>query len=114
MTEKEERLWAAGCHLAALAGYFIPIIGNILGPLIVWMLARDKSPFINEQGKESINFQITMSIAAFVAFLLIFVAVGVFLMPIIALVDLILIIIAAVTVYQGKAYRYPFSLRLLK
>lgn len=114
MTEKEERLWAMGCHLAALAGYFIPMVGNVLGPLVVWMIAREKSPLINEQGKEAINFQITISIAAFIAFLLIFVAIGIFLMPIIALIDLIFIVIAAATVYQGKPYRYPFSLRLLK
>ncbi len=109
-----DKTWAMLCHLAALCGYFVPLIGNMLGPFLVWMAKRDQSPFIDQQGKEALNFQITVSIALVVAAMLIFFIIGVFLIPIIAIADLILIIVAAVSAYKGEPFRYPFCLRLVK
>lgn len=115
MTEKVEsdRTWAMICHLSALLGYCVPL-GNIIGPLVVWLAKRDQSTFIDDQGKEALNFQITMSIAFLVAAILIVVVIGIFLMPIIALVNLILIIIASISAYKGESFRYPFCLRFVR
>ena len=111
---KSDRMWAMACHLAALFGYFIPLVGNILGPFLVWISKRDQSEFIDQQGKEALNFQITVSIAVVIASALILVVIGIFLLPIIAIADFILIIIAAASAYKGESFRYPFCLRFVK
>lgn len=112
-TVESNRLWAMSCHLSALLGYCVPL-GNIIGPLVVWLAKRDQSPFIDQQGKEALNFQITMTIAFCVAAVLIVVVIGIFLLPILALINLILIIIAAISVYKGEPFRYPFCLRFVR
>lgn len=111
---KDDRFWAMLCHLAAFLGYFVPVIGNILGPLIVWLAKREQSPYIDQQGKAALNFQITISIAAMIAILLMVVVIGIFLLPIIGIINIVLIVIAAVSAYKGEPFRYPFSLHLIK
>jgi uncharacterized Tic20 family protein len=64
------RQWAMGCHLVALTGYFIPI-ASIVAPLVIWLLKREESAFIDDQGKESVNFQLSILIYFIVAILLI-------------------------------------------
>ncbi|PNS09531.1 DUF4870 domain-containing protein [Solilutibacter silvestris] len=109
----DERQWAMIAHLSALSGLIIPL-GHILGPLIVWLMKKDGMPFVDDQGKEALNFQITLSIALFVCGLLIFVIIGIVLMPLVGLAGLILAVIAGIKANEGVAYRYPFTLRLIK
>ncbi len=111
---KDERMWATFCHVAALALFIVPPIGGIIGPLIIWLIKKDDYPLVNDQGKESLNFQITVLIAAIVCFILVFAIIGFVLLPLLALCDLILIIIAAMKANAGEAYRYPFAIRLIK
>jgi len=99
-------------HLSALAGYVIPF-GSMIGPLVVWLIKKDEMPFVNSQGKEALNFQITMTIAAIISIVLIFVVIGIFLLWALAIIDLIFIIIAAIQASKGVDYRYPFALRLI-
>lgn len=112
--EKESRLWGTLCHLAALAGYPIPILGLVAGPLVVWLLKRHDLPFVEEQGKEAVNFQLTMLIAMAVSFFLVFVAIGFFLLTALGILDLVMIIIASVKANDGEHYRYPFAIRFIK
>jgi len=72
------------CHLTALLGIIGIPFGNIVGPLIIWLLKKNVYPFVNEQGKESLNFQISMTIYALAAALLILIKIGFFLLFIIA------------------------------
>ncbi len=109
----EERNWAVGAHLSALLGLFTGI-GAVLGPLIVWLIKKDEMPFVNDQAKEALNFQITMFLAAVVATILIFVAIGILLLVLLWIADLVFMIIAAVKASEGVAYRYPVNLRLIK
>lgn len=109
------------CHLAALAGGLvgfatgIPIpFGNVLGPLIIWLLKKDTMPLVNEHGKESLNFQITVSIAILTCFALFFLVLPLFLAPVIGIAALVLTIIGTIKASEGVLYRYPFSLRLVK
>ncbi len=104
--------WAMGCHLSALAGLVIPF-GNILGPLVVWLVKREEMKRVAEAGKEALNFQISMTIYLLVASLLCFVLVGFVLLPVLALADLVLTIVAGVKAGQGEDYRYPFTFRLV-
>jgi hypothetical protein len=101
------------CHLLALAGYVVPL-GNILGPLIIWLVKKDESETVDYHGKESLNFQITVTIAAFVAALTICIAIGLVLLPAVGVANLVFIIIASVKANQGERYRYPICIRLIK
>jgi len=109
---KDERNWAMFAHLSTFAGHLIPF-GHIAGPLIIWCLKKDEMPFLNDQGKEALNFQITMTLALIVAALSLFILVGFVLLPVVWLFDVIVTIIAAVKANEGVAYRYPLSLRLI-
>jgi hypothetical protein len=111
---KEEQNWAMICHLSALAGFLIPF-GNLLGPLIVWLVKRSEMPMVEIQGKEALNFQITVTIAAVISMLLIFVLIGFVLLLVVGVGALILTIMAAIKVSNGEFdYKYPWALRLLK
>jgi len=116
---KEHCTLAMLAHLASLAGYMIPL-GNIVGPLLVWLIKKDEMPFVDDQGKEALNFQITVTIAVAVC-----VAVGVAtcgigfvltapLMVAVGIVALVFAIIAAVKANEGVAYRYPMTWRFIK
>lgn len=99
-------------HLTSFAGHLIPF-GHIGGPLLIWLLKKDTMPLVNDQGKEALNFQITMTLAFIVAGLSLFVLIGFILLPAVWLFDVIFTIVAAVKANEGVAYRYPFCLRLV-
>lgn len=108
----DEKNMAVMCHVAGFAGLVIPF-GNIAGPLAVWLLKRDGMPFVDDQGKEAVNFQLTMTIAFVVAALAILLLVGFLLLPVLAVYWLVVMIIAAVRTSEGKVYRYPFTIRFI-
>ena len=120
MPEKEARTWAMICHLAALSGYMVVFssylfpFGNVLGPLIVWAIKKDQSPFIDDQGKEALNFQLTMTIAGLACFALMFVLIGIVLFPVLYIYSIVMIIIAAIKSNEGVYYRYPYTIRFFK
>ncbi len=109
----EEKQWALFAHLSALAGVIVPF-GNILGPLVIWLIKKDTLPFVNDQGKEALNFNITILIAIIISAFLIIIVIGFLLLPLVGLVWLILTIMATIKASNGEAYRYPFTLRLIK
>ena len=105
-------MWGMLCHLSALAGFVIPF-GNIIGPLVIWMLKKDEFPHVNDQGKESLNFQISLMIYIIAAAILIIIAVGILLLIFLAVYGLVMIIIASLKANEGEKYRYPFTIRLI-
>lgn len=109
----EEKQWGLFAHLSSLAGLIIPF-GNVLGPLIVWQVKKDTLPFAADQGKEALNFNITVAIAAIICGLLTLVVIGFLLLPLVGLAWLIFTILGAMKANNGEAYRYPFALRLIK
>ena len=110
---KDARTWGMMAHLSALAGYVIPF-GNIIGPLIVWLVKKDEFPFVDDQGKEAVNFQISFSIYMFVAALSLYVCVGFILVPALAITGLVFIILGTIKANNGEYYRYPMTIRLIK
>ena len=110
---KEERNWAMGAHLSSFLGSVIPF-ANIIAPLIVWLVKKDEMNFASEQAKEALNFQITVTIAGFVAAILMFVLIGFLLLPLIIVADIVLTIMATIKASEGVAYRYPMTLRLIQ
>lgn len=107
------RNWAMLCHLSALTGYLLPF-GNILGPLAVWLYKGPAYPLVDAQAKAALNFQISMTIYLLIAGLLVVIVIGIPLLILLSLIDLILIIIAAVKTRNGEAFRYPFTIRFLR
>ena len=110
---KDERTWGMLCHLLALSGFIIPF-GSIIGPLIIWLIKKDEMNFVDDQGKESINFQLTMLIAFIISAILMLVVIGFLLMVILAIFDVVVIIIASIKANDGIRYRYPYTIRFLK
>ena len=102
------------CHLLAFAGYVVPPVGHIIGPLVIWLLKKDEHPFIDDQGKESLNFQISMTIYVFVSGILVFVFIGILLVFGLLIANVVLIIIASIKAAGGEYYRYPMTIRFLK
>ena len=103
-----------GCHLAGLAAFVGIPLGHILGPLIIWLIKREEHPLVNEQGKEALNFQISMTIYGIAAGLLMFVIIGFILLPALVILDVILVVMAAVKTSSGESYRYPITIRFVK
>lgn len=121
----EQRQWAVFAHLSALLGGILSAgwagsVACFIGPLAIWLIKKDSMPFVDDQGKEALNFNITVAIVFFVLYLFTWMTVGlgiVIAAPlylVIGLAWLVFTIIAAVKANEGLAYRYPFALRLIK
>lgn len=112
MYSKDERLFGMLCHLTAFSGFVIPL-GSIIGPLVVWLIKRDASYFIDAQGKESLNFQISIAIYSIVSAILILVGVGIILLIAVGIFWFVMTIIASIKANEGVEYRYPMTIRFL-
>ena len=110
---KDACTWAMLCHIAGMAFFIVPIVGGVVGPLIIWQIKKDLHPFVNQSGKEALNFQISMMIYAVIAAFFWFTCIGLVLVPVVGVVDIILAIIAAVKAANGQDYRYPLSIRFV-
>ena len=111
--DKSALNWAVVAHLSGLSAYLGVPFGNILGPLVIWLIKKDESPFVEQQAKEALNFQISLTIYGVVAGFLVVVLIGLFLLPVIFVLHIVLTIVAAVRVSEGKAYHYPLTIRLI-
>ena len=111
--EKQERTWALFCHISALAGFIFPF-GNIIAPLVIWLIKKEEYPLVDDQGKESVNFQIGISIAGVVSLMLTIVLIGIPLLIAVVIFAVVMVIIAAIRANEGEKYRYPLNLRLIK
>jgi uncharacterized Tic20 family protein len=113
-TSSDIRTWCVLCHAAALLGLFFHFLGHLLGPLIVWLVKRGDSPEVDAHGKESLNFQISMLIYDAVAAILCIVLIGIPLLIALWVLNTVLVIIASIQASEGKFYRYPITIRLIK
>jgi len=113
---KEERTMAMLCHLISFSGYIVPF-GNIIGPLVIWLIKKEEMPLVDNQGKESLNFQITLTIAFLVLLVLSIVPFAICLtLPVIlglTVASLIFVIIATIKSNDGIPYRYPCTIRFI-
>lgn len=120
----EEKQWAMFAHLSALAGGLLTSAvggwGVFLGPLVIWLMKKDQMKFVDDQGKEALNYNITVAIACFALLLLSIFTLGVGLLLavplwiVIAIAWLVLTIMASIKASNGEYYRYPMTLRLVK
>ncbi|OIH94941.1 MULTISPECIES: DUF4870 domain-containing protein [unclassified Curtobacterium] len=107
MRPEDQRLWATLTHVGA-------IFSNFIVPLVAYLVLRDRGQFVREHTRNALNFHITMGIAYLVSSILIFVLIGLVLLPIVAVVTIVFSIIAAIAANQGQLYRYPLAIEFIK
>jgi uncharacterized protein len=112
-TASQERTMGMLCHLIALAGLLVPF-GNVIGPLIIWLVKKDTMPTVDREGKESLNFNLSFAIYMIVATISIFVVIGIVLLPVVFVGWVILVIIASIKAANGESFAYPLTIRFLK
>ncbi|MDP6555078.1 MAG: DUF4870 domain-containing protein [Pirellulaceae bacterium] len=100
----EDRMWAMFAHLSGLIGL------SCLGPLIIWLVKKDSSAFVEDQAKEALNFQLTLLIAAIV---LGATCIGVALLPVIVVGGIVYAVIGGMAANRGEIYRYPYTFRMI-
>ena len=110
---RDERQWAMLCHLSAMLLY-VTAIGGFIAPLIIWLMKRDEMPFVADQGRETLNFQITIMLALVAAGILMWLLIGFVLLPAVLVFHFILTIVAAVKTSEGVVYRYPLCWRVIR
>jgi uncharacterized Tic20 family protein len=110
---ESERNWAMLCHLSAFAGFFFPF-GGIIGPLICWLSRKDESAWVNENGKASMNFQLSILLYMVLAIPLCFILIGIPIVFFLGTLKVICIIIASVKASKGERFRYPLSIPFLQ
>jgi uncharacterized Tic20 family protein len=106
MRPEDEKLWAVGAHLG-------PLVLGFIAPLVVWLVFKDRSAFLDRQGKEALNFQISYMVYFFVAALSLLVVVGLVLLPLVGVAWVVFMVIASVKASQYEDYRYPAIFRLV-
>lgn len=112
-SNKEERMWAMLCHLSSFAVFIIPTFGNIIAPLVVWLVKRDQFHLVDDQGKESMNFQISLTIYMIISIILSLVLIGIPVLVGLSIFWFVMVIIASVKSYEGGYYRYPLTIRFI-
>lgn len=109
----EEKQMGMFCHLASFVGYFIPF-GNIVGPLVLWLMKKDTMPFVEREGKESVNFQISMTIYILVSVGLMFFCIGLPLAIGLIIFDVVVVVMACMEASKGNPYKYPLCIRFIQ
>ncbi len=129
MNQQDERLWGMFCHLSALSGFIGVPFGAILGPLIVWLIKKDSSQFVDQQGKSSLNFQISILLYGIIPFLvalgglgafadqfflaIVFVPIAALLVIALVVFETVQVIIASIAARDGRTHIYPLSIKFI-
>ncbi len=113
LPSKDERTWAMLCHFSTYIGFIFPF-GNIIVPLIIWLSKREDLPLVEDQGREVLNFQISMTIYFIISGILCIILIGIPILIGLIIFDFIITIVAAISANDGKYYRYPINLKLIK
>jgi len=108
-----ERNWAMLCHLSAFAGFFFPF-GGIIGPLICWLSRKDESAWVNENGKASMNFQLSMLLYVVLAIPLCFILIGIPIVMFLGILKIICIIIGSIKASKGEYFKYPLAIPFIQ
>jgi uncharacterized Tic20 family protein len=111
--DPQVRNTAVAAHLSTLAGLVVPF-GSVIGPLAVWLTRRDRDPFIDQAGREALNFGISIAIYGAVVLVAALMLVGIPLLIIGMIAWVVLASLAVVKASRGQTYRYPLTLRLVR
>ncbi len=109
----DEQTFSMLCHLSALAGYIIPF-AHIIGPLIVWQTKKTIYPEVDRQGKEALNFQISITLWAIVSAIFVIIVIGLFALIALGVLHLVLTIVASVKSNNGERFKYPLTIDFIR
>ena len=112
-TDQEIRNTAVAAHLSTFAGLLVPF-GSAIGPLAVWLTRRDRDPFIDQAGREALNFGISIAIYGLAALVAALMLVGIPLLMVGVIAWVVLASLAAAKASQGRSYRYPLTMRFVR
>jgi uncharacterized Tic20 family protein len=112
--DRDSRTWGMVCHLAGLAGCTGIPLGSIIGPLVIWLIKKEEFPYVDEQGKKALNFQISWTIWGIVAGVTILIVIGIVLLPLVLIAWLVLTIIGTIKASNGEPWDYPLTIEFLK
>jgi uncharacterized protein len=107
------RNWAMLCHLSAFASFFFPF-GGIIGPLICWLSKKDESAWIDENGKTSMNFQLSILLYIVLAIPLCFLLIGIPIILFLVTLKVVCIIIASIKASKGERFKYPLAIPFIQ
>ncbi len=109
--DKDERTWGMLCHLTGLST--LVGIPGFIAPLIIWLIKKEDMPFVDDQGREALNFHFTNFVLILGCLALMCVAIGALLLPLVGIFYFVFIVIAAIKANDGVLYRYPINIRVL-
>lgn len=107
MTPEDQRLWSTLVHVGGIFFYFV-------APLVGYLVFKDRGGFIRQHTATALNFQITVAIAYFVSFILMFFFIGIFVLLAIPIVVIIFTIMAAIAANNGQPYKYPLAIEFVR
>lgn len=110
---QDEKTFGMLAHLSALAVFLFPF-GNFIGPLVIWLIKKDHSAWVDKQGKESLNFQLSIAIYFIVSTILMIVLIGFLLIIAVSVFSLVMVVIASIRVSNGEDFHYPLCIRLIQ
>lgn len=111
---QDEKTQALFTHLSGFALFVLPSFGNIIGPLVLWLIFRERSEYVDGHGKEAVNFQISFTIYFIVSGVLCLILIGFILLGILMILWIIFVIVATVRASNGEEYRYPMTIHFIK
>ncbi|MFB2803292.1 DUF4870 domain-containing protein [Shewanella seohaensis] len=109
---KSERDFGLLVYASSLIGYLVPL-GSILGPLILWLMKREESAFVDQCGRSCLNFKLSLLIYVIISGLLAFVGIGFIFLIILGILDLVCTILGIIKASEGQVYRYPLTIKFL-
>jgi uncharacterized Tic20 family protein len=110
---ESERNWAMFCHLAAFSGFFFPF-GGIIGPLVCWLTKKDESAWVYVNGRDSLNFQLSMLLYMVLAGPLCFIIIGFPILGMLITLKIVCVIIASVRAGKGETFKYPLAIPFIQ
>tara|TARA_E500000318_G_scaffold99810_1_gene102088 strand:- start:227 stop:613 length:387 start_codon:yes stop_codon:yes gene_type:complete len=108
----DDRTYSTLMHLSILAHSLLPVIAFAI-PLVMWLVKKDESAYIDDHGREAVNFQISLGLYNIIASILIFVLIGIPLLIALQIFSIVVMIFAAMAANRGELYRYPVTIRFL-
>lgn len=111
--DSEDRTWGILVHASGYVGLVMPIVGNTIVPLIIWLIKKEESEFVDANGKNAVNFQISWSIYLILAGFSVVILIGFVLLPLVALGWFVLTAVASINTSNDQVYTYPLTIRFV-
>jgi len=114
MTARQEQVWACFCHLGAFLAFILPFSGMVLGPLVLWLLRRDASQFVNREGKKAVNFQLSVFVYLLMGLVLTWAYIGYAILTLLLCVDIVCVVAASLKANNGEDFQYPLTIQFIR